>query len=193
MKGYGVKTSWLNFRCRVRQATSTRRPQTKASTHRQLDLWKESNVLDERDCTRHGELLSLVRKAMPRFVAQFPELGFLHIPSLSQELNRLEEEEPAETSQTGQTGCLYQANFSIKLRALCSSLLALCSPLIPDDYDRESYAEFARSSISASDFPDRYTVQTLLVLGMYEWGNGRAYRAWIYSGQLLANGFILSI
>jgi hypothetical protein len=171
----------------VRLATSTRKPRTKALNDGQLDLGEESNVLGERDRTRHDELSSLVRKAIPVFVEQFPELGFLHIPSFLQELKRLEEEQP-ESSQTGQNGRPSHANCSTRLKALGSSLLALCAPFIPDDYDREIYAEFARSSISAADFPDRYTVQTLLVLGMYEWGNGRAYRAWIYTGQLSANG-----
>ena len=52
-----------------------------------------------------------------------------------------------------------------------------------DDYDHESYASYARQIVMATELPDRHTVQTLLVLSMYEWGNARAYRAWAYSGQ----------
>lgn len=117
----------------------------------------------------------LVHNAAHVFVAQFPELGFLHMPSFSQELNQLDNPGPGPHGPQG-------ANPRTKLRALGSAIVALCAPLMQGACDREGYASFARDSVSPADLPDKNTVQTLLVLAMYEWGNGRAYRAWVYSG-----------
>lgn len=117
----------------------------------------------------------LVLNAAHVFVAQFPELGFLHMPSFSLELNQLDY---PNTGHNGSQG----ANSRTKLRALGSAIVALCAPLMQGSCDREGYASFARDSVSPADLPDKNTVQTLLVLAMYEWGNGRAYRAWVYSG-----------
>lgn len=117
----------------------------------------------------------LVHSAAHVFVAQFPELGFLHMPSFSHELNQLDRPGAGHHGSQG-------ANSRTKLRAFGSAVVALCSPLMQGTYDRESYASFARDSVSPADLPDKNTVQTLLVLAMYEWGNGRAYRAWVYSG-----------
>ena len=118
--------------------------------------------------------IPLVHSAAHVFVAQFPELGFLHIPSFSHELNQLE----SGVSHHGSQG----TNSRTKLRALGSAIVALCAPLMQGVSDRERYASFARDVVSPAELPDKNTVQTLLVLAMYEWGNGRAYRAWVYSG-----------
>lgn len=126
----------------------------------------------------------LVRRAAAVFVTHFPELGFLHMPSFTQELQQLEE--PVADGVNGPDLSL-PSNYRVKLKALCSGIVALCAPLMTEEiHCRESYAAPAISRISVFDLPDRHTVQTLLVLAMYEWGNGRAYRAWVYSGRFIS-------
>lgn len=149
------------------RATSAPRPWIKVDSH---EARGDSSAPSELD----PGFTPLVHNAAHVFVAQFPELGFLHMPSFSQELNQLDNP----TSGSHAQG----ANSRTKIRALGSAIVALCAPLMQGARDRESYASFARDSVSPADLPDKNTVQTLLVLAMYEWGNGRAYRAWVYSG-----------
>lgn len=40
-----------------------------------------------------------------------------------------------------------------------------------------------RAGVSPVEKPHVYTVQTLLVTSMYEWGHGEVHRAWMYSGK----------
>lgn len=40
-----------------------------------------------------------------------------------------------------------------------------------------------RTGMSAFEVPHIYTVQTILVTAMYEWGHGEVHRAWMYSGK----------
>lgn len=118
---------------------------------------------------------SLARRAAHVFIAHFPELGFLHMPSFSQELKELED-------MAGKPDAPQSPGPATGVTVFCYALVALCTPVMQDDCDAETYASFARRGIMEADLPDRRTVQTLLVLAMYEWGSGRAYRAWAYSG-----------
>lgn len=108
---------------------------------------------------------------------QFPELDFLHIPSF---LRKLKDLEASSTDILGQNNPIHSDG---KLVGLCSALLALCAPWLDDKCPREDRASTARSSLSVTDLPNIYTVQTQLILAMYEWGRGRTYRAWTDSGM----------
>ena len=98
------------------------------------------------------------------------------MPSFSQELVGLEEGGASHERPDG-------PNPGVTLRALCAAMVALCSPLMQEDCDRERYASYARNIVLAIDLPDRHTIQALLTLAMFEWGNGRSHRAWSYSGK----------
>ena len=131
-----------------------------------------------------ANLISRSRRAAHVFVAHFPEIGFLHMPSFLQELNQLEDsrakhDRPRSSSR------------GASVTVLCSAIVALCAPLMQEDCDAEGYASFARNSILGADLPDLRVVQTLLVLAMYDWGNGRGYRAWAYSGMSLPKSLSL--
>ncbi|KAL7799799.1 hypothetical protein V8C37DRAFT_92584 [Trichoderma ceciliae] len=136
------------------------------------------------------EFIHRVVKAANAFVVQFPELNFLHIPSF---LNKLKDLEGSPADILGQNDAQNDGAYhGSKLRGLCFALLALCGPWLKDEYPREEYASSARSSISAGDAPDIFTVQTLLVLAMYEWGRGSTYRAWADSGMAIRSVQLLS-
>ncbi|KAL7941225.1 hypothetical protein V8C42DRAFT_361304 [Trichoderma barbatum] len=111
------------------------------------------------------------------FVANFPELAFLHIPMFSQRLKELEQ---AGLSLTGTS-----KSRGMKFRGLCSAILALCGSLMGHECDQEGYASFSRSIVTETISPGLVTVQTCLVLCMYECGQGRSYRAWVYSGMAI--------
>lgn len=52
---------------------------------------------------------------------------------------------------------------------------------------REDYAAYVKTALSGVLFrpPKLATVQTLLILAMYEWGNGRGYDAWMTTGTAI--------
>ncbi|KAL1901095.1 hypothetical protein Sste5346_002162 [Sporothrix stenoceras] len=108
------------------------------------------------------------------FHQKFPELRFLHLPSLTRHLRRVW---PTK-SQDDRHAARYAARE--KLRLLCTAVMALCSGGEKSD----NYADYVRDRVAVSLFatPDLLTVQTLLVLAMYEWGMGQGYRAWMYAG-----------
>ncbi|OOF94991.1 hypothetical protein ASPCADRAFT_208620 [Aspergillus carbonarius ITEM 5010] len=49
----------------------------------------------------------------------------------------------------------------------------------------ETYAEYARAQLAhrAFEAPSLYLAQSLVMISLYEWGSGRPYRAWMYSGM----------
>lgn len=53
----------------------------------------------------------------------------------------------------------------------------------------ETYAEYARSQLAhrAFEAPSLYLAQSLVMISLYEWGSGRPYRAWMYSGTIPLN------
>lgn len=109
------------------------------------------------------------------FHQKFPELRFLHLPSLTRHLRQV-------WSSSDSNGDRHSARHGAreKLRLLCAAVMALCSG--GDKSDK--YADYVRDRMAVSLFatPDLLTVQTLLVLTMYEWGMGQGYRAWMYAG-----------
>lgn len=69
--------------------------------------------------------------------------------------------------------------------ALYAALIAVTLPIIDPDMKRDEYAAVAKQFLSVEDAADIYQVQALVVLAIYEWGNGKPYRAWIYSGMAI--------
>lgn len=49
----------------------------------------------------------------------------------------------------------------------------------------ETYAEYARTQLARRAFeaPSLYLAQSLVMITFYEWGSGRPYKAWMYSGM----------
>lgn len=49
------------------------------------------------------------------------------------------------------------------------------------------YADYARTQLARRVFeaPSLYLAQSLVMITFYEWGSGRPYRAWMYSGKLM--------
>ncbi|KAK9415747.1 hypothetical protein SUNI508_10225 [Seiridium unicorne] len=113
---------------------------------------------------------ALMSAACQSFVQRFPEFGFIHQPTFFQDL------------QSGLVTPLKSA-----------AILALCSgnkdfAQHEDIVDR--CADFARQNIIAKvlDRPDADTVQTLIILSLYEWGNGRGFQSWMYLGMAIRMG-----
>ena len=114
---------------------------------------------------------SIVIKACSIFNRKFPELAFLHLPTMSIEARR----EPSGIDPI-----------------LLAAILALCARLLQDrstthsslSQTGESYANFLRKSFyqKIMEPPSIETVQCLLIMSFYEWGDGCGYRAWMYSG-----------
>lgn len=68
-----------------------------------------------------------------------------------------------------------------------ASLLSLCARFITDDEleDEEVYADYARKHLAhrVMETPSLYLAQSLVMISFYEWGTGRPYQAWMYSGM----------
>ncbi|KAF2493747.1 hypothetical protein BU16DRAFT_550743 [Lophium mytilinum] len=95
--------------------------------------------------------------AASKFHSKFPELSFLHLGTFD-----------LDSEETGNV--LFKA-----------ALLALCSTR-PD-----VHAKYVKSALSKVllEPPRLVTVQTLLILAMYEWGDGRGYDAWMTTGTAI--------
>ncbi|KAH8649802.1 putative fungal-specific transcription factor [Xylariales sp. PMI_506] len=122
--------------------------------------------------------VTLVLRAAQAFNRKFRELSFLHIPNFKKLVRQVSQVIDG-SPESLVLGC--SGGFAT-ITALCAALVAIASPLIDPDLPRQRYATIAKHHVSFDDFPDIHSVQTLLVLAAYEWGNGKPYRAWICSG-----------
>ncbi|OJJ65930.1 hypothetical protein ASPBRDRAFT_139167 [Aspergillus brasiliensis CBS 101740] len=97
---------------------------------------------------------------------KFPVVNFLHYPSLIADLSH---------------------HASAVEPVFLAALLSLCARFMPDAAlaAPETYAEYARSQLAhrAFEAPSLYLAQSLVMISLYEWGSGRPYRAWMYSGM----------
>lgn len=113
---------------------------------------------------------SVITQSVLIFSQRFPELAFLHFSNFSGSIQSYE---------------------SLNVRVFISSVLALCARFLPSDTPRlshsEEYAVYARDGLSTvvTEPPSILTIQALLIVAMYEWGNRNGYRAWMYSGKSL--------
>ncbi|RDW61694.1 transcription factor domain-containing protein [Aspergillus mulundensis] len=101
---------------------------------------------------------------------RFPVVNFLHYPSLIADLARdVAAVEPV---------------FLAALLSLCARFMTVTtadSNLAPS----ETYADYARTQLAHRSFesPSLPLAQSLVMISLYEWGSGRPYRAWMYSGM----------
>jgi hypothetical protein len=51
--------------------------------------------------------------------------------------------------------------------------------------EEEIYADYARKNLAQRvlEAPSLYLAQSLVMISFYEWGTGRPYQAWMYSGM----------
>ncbi|PWY96148.1 PLP-dependent transferase [Aspergillus sclerotioniger CBS 115572] len=97
---------------------------------------------------------------------KFPVVNFLHYPSLIADLSH---------------------HVSAVEPVFLTALLSLSARFMTDPSlaPSETYAEYARTQLAhrAFEAPSLYLAQSLVMISLYEWGFGRPYRAWMYSGM----------
>ncbi|KAB8234166.1 transcription factor domain-containing protein [Aspergillus alliaceus] len=97
---------------------------------------------------------------------KFPVANFLHYPSLIAEIS---------------------ASPSSVDPVFVAALLSLCTRFLPEHQLQagETYADYARTQLAHRAFegPSLYLAQSLVIISLYEWGSGRPYKAWMYSGM----------
>ncbi|KAF7596038.1 hypothetical protein BBP40_003818 [Aspergillus hancockii] len=109
---------------------------------------------------------SVLITACDTYRKKYPVTNFLHYPSLIAEIS---------------------ANPSSIEPVFVASLLSLCVRFLPEHQlqSGETYAEYARMQLAHRAFegPSLYLAQSLVMISFYEWGSGRPYKAWMYSGM----------
>lgn len=104
--------------------------------------------------------------AIDTYRKKFPITNFLHYPSLISDIS----------SNPHSVDPIFTA-----------SLLSLCARFMhSDELDDEAvYADYARKHLAhrVLDAPSLYLAQSLVMISFYEWGTGRPYQAWMYSGR----------
>ncbi|KAJ5949046.1 transcriptional regulator family: Fungal Specific TF [Penicillium verhagenii] len=109
---------------------------------------------------------SIVITAVEIYRKKFPITNFLHYPSLISDIS---------------------SDFSSIDPVFVASLLSLCVRFMSGDgvADEETYAGYARKHLAhrVMEAPSLYLAQSLVMISFYEWGTGRPYQAWMYSGM----------
>ncbi|KAJ5778078.1 transcriptional regulator family: Fungal Specific TF [Penicillium odoratum] len=109
---------------------------------------------------------SIVITAVETYRKKFPITNFLHYPSLISDVS---------------------SNFQSIDPVFVASLLSLCVRFMSGDglADEETYAGYARKHLAhrVMEAPSLYLAQSLVMISFYEWGTGRPYQAWMYSGM----------
>ncbi|KAB8225054.1 hypothetical protein BDV33DRAFT_187681 [Aspergillus novoparasiticus] len=110
----------------------------------------------------------LVIRASRRFVQQFPEFGFIHKPTFFE----------------------YGLQDGIPAIKLCA-IMALCARYIPELVDQygspylasEHFATVVRENIMSYmvQYPVIDVVHALILLTLYDWGEGNGFQAWVYT------------
>jgi hypothetical protein len=107
-----------------------------------------------------------VISAVETYRKKFPVANFLHYPSLISDIS---------------------SNFESIEPIFIAALLSLCRRFMAGDSlgDEEIYADYARSNLAhrVLEAPSLYLAQSLVIISFYEWGTGRPYQAWMYSGE----------
>ncbi|KAJ5133762.1 transcriptional regulator family: Fungal Specific TF [Penicillium atrosanguineum] len=109
---------------------------------------------------------SIVISAIETYRKKFPVANFLHYPSLISDIS---------------------SNFDSVDPIFIASLLSMCVRFMADDEleSEETYAGYARQHLAqrVMEAPSLYLAQSLVMISFYEWGTGRPYQAWMYSGM----------
>ncbi|OQE09812.1 hypothetical protein PENVUL_c005G04903 [Penicillium vulpinum] len=107
-----------------------------------------------------------VISAVETYRKKFPITNFLHYPSLISDIS---------------------SNVHSVDSVFVASVLSLCVRFMNSDEleEEETYANYARKNIAQRvlEAPSLYLAQSLVMLSFYEWGTGRPYQAWMYSGM----------
>jgi hypothetical protein len=109
------------------------------------------------------------------FNQKFPELRFLHLPTVSSAYRLLD-------------GSTTEDQDSIASDLLLASIIALCAPLMESSDllpPKDQIMRRVRHRVFELGLSDLKTVQTLLVLSMFEWGMGNWREAWVTSGMAI--------
>lgn len=61
--------------------------------------------------------------------------------------------------------------------------------------DEETYAGYAQKHLPhrVMEAPSLYLAQSLVMISFYEWGTGRPYQAWMYSGKCEDGTFSITV
>lgn len=109
---------------------------------------------------------STIISAIETYRKKFPIANFLHYPSLISDVS---------------------SNFESVDSVFIASLLSLCVRFMSGDglEDEETYAGYAQKHLArrVMEAPSLYLAQSLVMISFYEWGTGRPYQAWMYSGM----------
>ncbi|KAE8154290.1 hypothetical protein BDV25DRAFT_135982 [Aspergillus avenaceus] len=132
---------------------------------------------DKTDTLQHidrhlvGLSTSVILKSLNVFTNKFPELGILHLPSFMKELQSADAEPTR--MLLGAILVVTKSQLTLLNQSWACSLL-----------DREHYAFYTREMLSQSmlQAPRIQTVQSLLVMALYEWGCCGFHQAWVYCG-----------
>ncbi|OGE52111.1 hypothetical protein PENARI_c011G01373 [Penicillium arizonense] len=109
---------------------------------------------------------AIVISAVETYRKKFPITNFLHYPSLISDIS---------------------ANVHSVDSVFVASVLSLCVRFMSSDELKEEdfYADYARKHLAQRvlEAPSLYLAQSLVMISFYEWGSGRPYQAWMYSGM----------
>ncbi|KAJ6004557.1 hypothetical protein N7522_006202 [Penicillium canescens] len=109
---------------------------------------------------------AIVISAVETYRKKFPITNFLHYPSLISDIS---------------------ANVHSVDSVFVASVLSLCVRFMSSDELKEEdfYADYARKNLAQRvlEAPSLYLAQSLVMISFYEWGTGRPYQAWMYSGM----------
>lgn len=109
---------------------------------------------------------AIVVSAVETYRKKFPITNFLHYPSLISDIS---------------------SNVHSVDPVFVASLLSLCVRFMTSEEleEEEVYADYARKHLAhrVLEAPSLYLAQSLVMISFYEWGTGRPYQAWMYSGM----------
>ncbi|KAJ5169465.1 uncharacterized protein N7500_002248 [Penicillium coprophilum] len=109
---------------------------------------------------------AIVISAVETYRKKFPITNFLHYPSLISDIS---------------------SNVHSVDSVFVASVLSLCVRFMNSDEleEEEIYADYARKNLAQRvlEAPSLYLAQSLVMISFYEWGTGRPYQAWMYSGM----------
>jgi hypothetical protein len=109
---------------------------------------------------------AIVINAVETYRKKFPIANFLHYPSLISDIS---------------------SNVHTVDSVFVASVLCLCVRFMTSEEleEEDVYADYARKHLAhrVLEAPSLYLAQSLVMISFYEWGSGRPYQAWMYSGM----------
>ncbi|KAJ5138728.1 transcriptional regulator family: Fungal Specific TF [Penicillium bovifimosum] len=149
---------------RKRKASSTLSPGLEDAARRVPDI-----VPVARECSKDPVAAlssATIISAVETYRKKFPITNFLHYPSLISDIS---------------------SDAHLVDSVFVASVLSLCVRFMSSDEleDEDVYADYARKHLAQRvlEAPSLYLAQSLVMVSFYEWGTGRPYQAWMYSGM----------